>query len=98
MAISNKVQIIGATVTIPQHFAVNGKQKSTFAIMVDAHVKNEAGDIVRVPQRFNIVAWEHLSKMTKNYVKNGTLIAIEGVLWAPNGVTTIELTDLLIMQ
>lgn len=77
----NKVQIIGNLGRDPEmRYTPNGKPVASFTVAVSrAWVKPE-GERVEKTEWFNVIAWERLAEICRQYLAKGSPVYVEGRL------------------
>lgn len=77
----NYVLLIGRLTGDPQYkVSQSGNSFSTFSIANNRKYKKQSGELVEETSFINCIAWGKLSEFSRNYLKKGMLIALEGRL------------------
>ncbi|WP_350289019.1 single-stranded DNA-binding protein [uncultured Croceitalea sp.] len=77
----NKVQLIGNMGNDPEITILeNGKKVIRFSLATNENYKNAEGEKVQTTNWHNIVAWNKIAEIIKQYATKGKEIAIEGKL------------------
>lgn len=77
----NYVFLIGRLTADPQYkVAQNGNSYSTFSIANNRKYKKQNGELAEETNFINCITWGRLSEFSRNYLKKGMLVALEGRL------------------
>jgi len=77
----NKVMVIGHLGRDPEmRFTPSGKSVANFSIACNRSWKNAEGEMTTETEWFNVVAWGNLAEISKQFLKKGNLVYIEGRL------------------
>jgi len=77
----NKVMVIGRLGRDPEmRFTPSGKSVANFSIACNRSWKNAEGERITETEWFNVVAWGNLAEVSKQFLKKGNLVYVEGRL------------------
>ena len=77
----NKVLIIGQLGRDPEmRYTPSGRPVTTFNVGANRSWNTSDGEIRSEIEWFNVVAWNNLAEICKQYLSNGSLVYIEGRL------------------
>lgn len=77
----NKVMVIGYLGRDPEmRFTPSGKSVANFSIASSRSWKTADGEIHTETEWFNVVAWEKLAETSKEHLKKGSRVYVEGRL------------------
>ncbi len=77
----NKVMIIGYLGRDPEmRFTPTGKSVSSFSVACNRSWKSKDGERHTETDWFNVVAWEDLAEISKQYLSKGSMVYVEGRL------------------
>lgn len=77
----NKVMIIGYLGRDPEmRFTPTGKSVSSFSVACNRSWKSKDGERHTETDWFNVVAWEALAEISKQYLSKGSMVYVEGRL------------------
>ena len=77
----NKVFIIGQRGRSPEmRYTPSGRPVTTFNVGANRRWNTSDGEIRSEIEWFNVVAWNNLAEICKQYLSNGSLVYIEGRL------------------
>lgn len=81
----NKVMVIGYLGRDPEmRFTPSGKSVANFSIACSRSWKTANGEIHTETEWFNVVAWEKLAEIAKEYLQKGSRVYVEGRLQSHN--------------
>jgi single-strand DNA-binding protein len=81
----NKVMVIGFLGRDPEmRFTPSGKSVANFSIASSRSWKTADGETHTETEWFNVVAWERLAEISKEYLSKGSRIYVEGRLQSRN--------------
>lgn len=77
----NKVMIIGNLGRDPEmRFTPNGKSVANFSVACNRSWKDKSGERQSETEWFNVVTWGKLAEISKQLLKKGSLVYVEGRL------------------
>jgi len=77
----NKVMVIGFLGRDPEmRFTPSGKSVANFSIASSRSWKTTDGELHSETEWFNVVAWEKLAEISKEHLKKGSRVYVEGRL------------------
>jgi single-strand DNA-binding protein len=77
----NKVMVIGYLGRDPEmRFTPSGKSVANFSIACSRSWKTTEGETRSETEWFNVVAWEKLAEISKEHLKKGSRVYVEGRL------------------
>lgn len=77
----NKVMVIGFLGRDPEmRFTPSGKSVANFSIASSRSWKTSDGELHSETEWFNVVAWEKLAEISKEHLKKGSRVYVEGRL------------------
>lgn len=77
----NRIQLIGRLGKDPEvRVTSTGKKVCSFSLAVSRRWKNSAGEDKETTDWFNVEAWGHLGEISKQYLRKGRLVFLEGQL------------------
>jgi single-strand DNA-binding protein len=77
----NKVMVIGYLGRDPEmRFTPSGKSVTNFSIACSRSWKTTEGETRSETEWFNVVAWEKLAEISKEHLKKGSRVYVEGRL------------------
>jgi single-strand DNA-binding protein len=81
----NKVMVIGTLGRDPEmRFTPSGRSVANFSIASSRSWKTADGEIHKETEWFNVVAWEKLAEISKEHLKKGSRVYVEGRLQSRN--------------
>jgi single-strand DNA-binding protein len=81
----NKVMVIGFLGRDPEmRFTPSGKSVANFSIASSRSWKTADGETHTETEWFNVVAWERLAEISKEYMSKGSRVYVEGRLQSHN--------------
>ncbi len=81
----NKVMVIGFLGRDPEmRFTPSGKSVANFSIASSRSWKTSDGEVHTETEWFNVVAWERLAEFSKEHLKKGSQVYVEGRLQSHN--------------
>ena len=81
----NKVMVIGYLGRDPEmRFTPSGKSVANFSIASSRSWKTPNGERHTETEWFNVVAWERLAEISKDHLKKGSRVYVEGHLQSHN--------------
>jgi single-strand DNA-binding protein len=81
----NKVMVIGFLGRDPEmRFTPSGKSVANFSIASSRSWKTTDGETHTETEWFNVVAWERLAEISKEYLSKGSRVYVEGRLQSRN--------------
>ena len=77
----NKVMVIGYLGRDPEmRFTPSGKSVTNFSVACNRSWKNAEGEKITETEWFNVLAWGSLAETSKQFLKKGSLVYVEGRL------------------
>lgn len=77
----NKVSLIGNLGSDPDYKELKGKiPVAKFDMATTAFYKNQQGELVSKTEWHKIISWRGLAELTRNFLKGGSTVFIEGSL------------------
>ena len=77
----NKVMVIGYLGRDPEmRFTPSGKSVTNFSVSCNRSWKNAEGEKITETEWFNVLAWGSLAETSKQFLKKGSLVYVEGRL------------------